>query len=135
MNRIRAVVTRIERSDNVTVVSFDADGCMMRMMGLGLNVDVAVGDPVVLGVKATNIALARAFAGEVSISNRLDAVVESLENGMLLSSVMLRAGETRLECITMRDAVREMDIEEGDEVTALIKASELSILETTKERR
>lgn len=134
MNRIRAVVTGIERAENVTVIVFDAEGTTMRMMGLGLNVDVQLGDPVMLGVKATNIALARAFMGEVSISNRLESIVESVEDGTLLCSIMLRAGDTRLECITTLDAVREMAIEEGDEVTVLIKASELSILETLKER-
>lgn len=133
MNRIRAVVTDIRRIDNVTIVSFDADGYAMRMMGLGFNVAAGVGDRVTLGIKATNIALARAFAGEISISNRLNAVIEEVHNGELLSSIMLRVGETPLECITTLDASREMGLEEGDEVTALIKASELSILDIDKE--
>lgn len=129
MNRIEARVSRIERTDNLSIVAFEAQGFELRMMALGLNVPVSIGSDVVLGVKATNVALAKQLRGELSISNRLKATVESVRNGNLLSSVVLRVGETPMECITTRDAAEQMALEEGDEVVALIKASELSILE------
>ncbi len=132
MNRIPAHVTRIDQETQLTVVAFDAYGITLTMMGLGLNVAVEVGDAVVLGVKATHIALAKSLKGEISISNRLECDVEEVENGRLFSSVSLRFKETPLECITLRTSTERLTLAAGDKVSALIKASELSILEVRK---
>lgn len=133
MNRIEARVTEIRRTENITIVSFDAQGTPMRMMALGLNLPMAAGTEVVLGIKATNIALAKELRGDLSISNRLETVVAAVENGALLASVTLLFGTTPMECITTVEASRAMTLKTGDRVTALIKASELSVLEIRKE--
>lgn len=129
MNHIPAHVTHIQQERNLTVITFDAYGTALTMMGLGLNVAANVGDAVLLGVKATNIALAKGLQGTVSISNRLECDVAEVESGTLFCNVGLRFGPTLLECITLQSAVERLSLEPGDKVTALIKASELSILE------
>ncbi|MHC3995578.1 TOBE domain-containing protein [Thiomicrolovo sp. ZZH C-3] len=133
MNRIEAYITRIERRDNITVVSFNADGQPMRMMALGLTSPIAVGTRVILGAKASHVALAKQLDGHLSISNRLEAVIETVETGALLCSVTLRVGPARMESIITLDSAETMALHEGDSVTALIKASDLSILEIVEE--
>ena len=129
MNRISAVVTAIESVDTITVVDFDASGTPMRMMALEMTERVEVGSKVLLGVKASGVILAKAFGGSLSISNRLDAVVESVKNGRLVSSVKVRFGEARMESIITRESSERMGLQPGDRLTVLIKASDLSILE------
>ncbi|UFS61850.1 TOBE domain-containing protein [Sulfurimonas sp. HSL-3221] len=129
MNRIEAYITSIERRDNITIVSFDAGGAPMRMMALGLAIPIAVGTRVILGAKASHVALAKKLEGHLSISNRLEAVIETVETGALLCSVTLRVGPARMESIITRDSAETMALHQGDSVTALIKASDLSILE------
>lgn len=133
MNRIPAQVTRIERQDDISVVTFDAGGTEMRMMALGLNLPITEGSAVILGVKATNVALSIGPVGENSISNRLKCDISALDKGALLCSIRLRFGATPLECITTMEACKRLMLKPGEEVTALIKASELSILEVIKE--
>jgi len=129
VNRIGAYVTKIERTGNITVVTFDASGQPMRMMALGLNTPIAVGAHVILGAKASHVALAKRLEGDLSISNRLDAVIETVETGALLCSVMLRVGPTLIESIITRESAERMGLQTGDTVKALIKASDLSIME------
>lgn len=129
MNRIEARVTHIERLDNITIVSFDAQGTPMRMMALGLNIPVRIGTRVVLGFKASHVALATHLLGRLSISNRLNAVIEAVETGTLLCSVTLRVGPTRMESIITRESAETMELQPGEDVTALIKASDLSIVD------
>lgn len=129
MNRISAVVTAIESVDTITVVDFDASGTPMRMMALEMTERVEVGSKVLLGVKASGVILAKAFGGSLSISNRLDAVVESVKNGRLVSSVKVRFGEARMESIITRESSERMGLQPGDRLTVLIKASDLSVLE------
>lgn len=133
MNRIAAYVTEITTSEGITIVTFDAGGVPMRMMALGLNLPLREGSAVTLGVKATNIALAKALRGDLSISNRLETVIEDVENGELLSRIMLRFRRSILECTTTVEASRAMGLKAGDTVTALIKASELSVLSVAEE--
>jgi molybdopterin-binding protein len=129
MNKIPATVTAIESTENITVVSFESYGQPMRMMALELDKALSVGANVILGARASNIALAKGLEGIISISNRLDVTVESINNGALLCSVKLRFGEALLECVITRESSQRMELKAGDRVTALIKASELSVLE------
>jgi len=129
VNRIEARVTTVERHDNITVVSFNADGQPMRMMALGLTIPVETGTRVILGAKASQVSLSKYLVGDISISNRLPAEIESVETGALLCSVMLRVGRVLMESIITRESAANMDLRPGDSVTALIKASDLSIVE------
>ena len=65
----------------------------------------------------------------LSYSNQLQVQITSIERGKLLSSILLKLGSFSLESMTSTDAVERLDLKEGDEVIALIKANELSILE------
>jgi molybdopterin-binding protein len=129
MNRIHASVTAITSVDNITIVSFESNGQPMRMMALELDETLEPGASVILGVKASGISLAKQVEGQLSISNRLDVTVEAVKNGALLCSVRLRFGDIPLESIITRESSQRMNLQPGDRVTALIKASELSVLE------
>ena len=129
MNRIPAVVTAVESVDGITIVSFQTEGTPMRMMALEMAERVAVGMGVILGVRASGIALATSLGGNLSISNRLDVTVASVTNGELLSSVKVRFGSEVMESIITRESSLRMALQPGDRVTALIKSSDLSILE------
>ena len=129
MNRIKATVTAVESLDNITVVAFEAAGQKMRMMALALNTPLEPGSRVVLGVKASHVSLAKELEGMLSISNRLEVVVERVTCGALLASVKVRLDDTPIESIITRESSERMGLVPGERVVALIKASELSILE------
>lgn len=128
MNHITAVVTQIAKESRITLVSYDANGMSLRSMGLGMNLPVQVGSHVVLGVKATHVAIAKQFEGEISFSNCLKADVQAIELGELLCNVTLRVGQSEIESIFTRETCERMRLREGDQVVALMKASDLSLL-------
>jgi len=129
MNKIDAIITAIESFESITIVNFEAAGQPMRMMALELNKSLAVGSKVTLGVKASNIALARGFSDMLSISNQLKATIESINNGKLLSSIKFSFAGSLIESIITRESVSRMNLQTGIDIIALIKSSELSILE------
>lgn len=129
MNKIKATVTDIKSMDNLSIVSFQAQADLMQMMALGLNLPLEVGSKVILGVKASSVAISTSLSTEISISNQLVCIVETLNKGELLCSVKLRFNESIIGSIITMNSVSKMNIKEGDSVIALIKASELSILE------
>ena len=128
MNTFIATVTKIDTIDNLNIVNFEFSDQTLIMMSLDLSDDIKIGTKVKLITKPSYIAIAKEFSGILSYSNQLKAKIIELENGKLLSSVKLQIEEFVLESIITFESSQKMDLKVGDEVTAFIKASELSIL-------
>ncbi len=133
MNQIDATLSDIQSINNLAVVTFKIKEQKMRMMSLGLNSSIPIGSKVTLGVKASSIALAKDLHGMISLSNQLKCIVKSVKNGVLLSSIKLSVDNLIIESIITLESSKRMNLKSGDNVTALIKASELSILKVEKD--
>ena len=108
---------------------FDFFGKTLKMMSLDLNKNVQIGKKVKLAVKPTNISIAKNLFGEISLSNQLVVNIKSIENGQLLSSIILEVNDTIFESIITADSSKRMNLQKNEQVTILIKASDLSIME------
>jgi molybdopterin-binding protein len=97
------------------------------MMSLELNDAIKAGTKVKLSIAPSHVAIAKNLSGDVSYSNRLPSTILSIENGKLLSSLKLGFFDTVLESIITVESSKRLDLKVTDRVTALIKASELSI--------
>jgi len=128
MNTLVTTVIKIDNIDNLNIVKFDFSNQTLSMMSLDLSDDIKIGTKVKLITKPSYIAIAKEFSGILSYSNQLKAKIKDIENGKLLSSVKLQIEEFVLESIITFESSKKMDLKVGDEVTAFIKASELSIL-------
>ncbi|MCW8822312.1 MAG: TOBE domain-containing protein [Sulfurovum sp.] len=128
MSHIKAIITQIDTVDNLNIVKFDFYGYSLKMMSLGLTDDITVGKEVILGIKPTHIAIGKGFSGLVSYSNQIKAKIISCEKGKLLSSLKLSVEDVVLESIITLESTIAMDLKVDDDVTMMIKASELSIL-------
>lgn len=127
MSSIIATVTQIDNCDSLHIVKFDCHNQTLSMMSLDLTDKIKIGTKVKLVIKPSHIAIAKNFSGEVSYSNKLDTIINSIENGQLLSSVKLDFFDTTLESIITLNSSQRMGLKVGDKVTAFIKASEISI--------
>ena len=129
MNYIKACISEINRCENINLVSFAVGSEVLQMMSLELTEGLEVGAMVSIGTKSTNISLAKDFRGALSVSNQLACHIISLEYGELLCRVKLSFLRFEIESIITKESALSMKLEEGDAVLALIKSSELSIVE------
>jgi len=129
MNHIRATISKIEQYEGVSAVFFSALGLELSMVSLELNPALKVGVDVKLSAKATNISLSKKTHDDISISNQLEGVVKSIENGMILSSVNIQIEDIFLQSIISSKSASKMDIKVGDKIVVLIKASDIAIVE------
>ena len=129
MSQLIATITKISTVDNLNIVEFDFHGNILKMMSLDLGKEVQLGKKVILSVKSTNVSLAKNLSGDLSFSNKIVAIIENVENGILLSSITLKINNTYIESIITADSSKRMQLQENDSVTILIKASNLSIEE------
>lgn len=129
MSKLIATIKKINSIDNLNIVEFEFLGTTLKMMSLDLSSNIQIGKKVRLSVKPSNISIAKNFTGEISLSNQLVAIIQNIENGKLLSSVSLKISDFLLESIITVDSSKRMNLQIGDEVKILIKASNLSIEE------
>lgn len=127
MSNIEATIKDIQTVDSLNIVTFDFEGIDLSMMSLELKEEVQIGKRVLLGTKPTTVAIAKDFSGEISYSNQINANIETIEIGQLLCSISLVTNTTTFESIITAKSAKRLNLKQGDNVTALIKASEISI--------
>lgn len=133
MSQIIATIKNIRNVDSLNIVEFGFYKHTLKMVSLNLNKQIAINKKVKLSIKPTNILIAKNLQGEISISNQLKAKIVKVENGELLSSILLKVEDTILESIITVDSSKNMNLVEDEEVLILIKASDLFIQEVIDE--
>ncbi|MBL0709253.1 MAG: transporter [Sulfurimonas sp.] len=128
MNIFKSTITNIQNLENLNIVNFDFASQKLSMMSLDLGEDIKIGSEVELSAKSTQIAIAKSFQGELSYSNQLDAKILSVDNAQLLSCIKLSCGDMICESVITKSSSLRMNLQAGDDVKLLIKASELSII-------
>jgi molybdopterin-binding protein len=73
------------------------------------------------------------MAFKTSARNRLTGVVTAVRLGNVMAQVEIRVGENDLVAAITRDAAVDLDLKEGDEVVAIIKATEVMVGKTDGE--
>ena len=129
MSTLIAKIINIQNIDNLHIVKFDFFGQSLSMMSLELTDNIQIGTKIILKTKATSIAIAKDFSGELSYSNKLSSKIVAIQNGKLLTTIRLQTNDTILESIITKDSSLRMNLQVGDDVVALIKANEISIQE------
>ena len=64
---------------------------------------------------------------KLSARNQIPARVTSITQGEAIANVVLDAGGVRLVASVTVEAVRELGIQEGSQVTAVVKASDIML--------
>jgi molybdopterin-binding protein len=127
MSQLQAQITDIQSVENLNIVTFTCANAVLKMISLDLPSDIQKDTEVLLTCKPTSVAIAKNFSGELSFSNQLNAVISSIDIGELLCTLQLEFAAFRLESIITADSALRLRLSKGDEVTVLIKASDLSI--------
>jgi molybdopterin-binding protein len=64
---------------------------------------------------------------ELSARNQLDATVKSVKLGTIMAEVTVDVGGQEIVAAITRGSVERLDLGEGDEVTVIIKATEVML--------
>ncbi|MGP2655648.1 TOBE domain-containing protein [Malaciobacter sp. WC5094] len=126
---IKATIKNIQSQKSIHIVEFDFNGVTLKMMSLELSNRIKIGTKVSLSIKSTQITIAKNITGMLSCSNKIRAKINHVDNGDLLSCILLDINGVLLESIITASASKQMVLQKDDEVHVFIKASEISILE------
>ena len=86
------------------------------------------GNTIELVFKETEVSLAKNLSGMISMRNRMKCTILHIECGELLSKVSLQFQEYTITSAITTRSVNLLDLKIGDEVEALVKANEVSLM-------
>jgi molybdate transport system regulatory protein len=131
MNKLSGIISRIQQSGAILLVDVDVDGHGFSAMLIESAVQpewLATGNAINLVFKETEVSLAKNLSGIISMRNRMKCTVQHIVRGELLSKIDLKFHSyTILSAITTR-SVDSLQLAIGDEVEALVKANEVSLM-------
>lgn len=89
------------------------------------------GDSITVLIKGTDVMLAKSLSGMISARNRVSGVVKQIIEGDVVSKVFVESQDEMLHAVITNTSLREMDISEGNDITAIVKSTELILYKET----
>ena len=64
---------------------------------------------------------------QISARNKLQGTVRSIKLGGVMAEVVVRVGENEIVSVVTRTSAEELGLPEGDEVTVIVKSTEVML--------
>ncbi|HZL09329.1 MAG TPA: TOBE domain-containing protein [Prolixibacteraceae bacterium] len=131
MNKLTGKISRIQQSGAIILIDADVDGHVISAMLIESATHpewLQVGNSIDLVFKETEVSLAKNLSGIISMRNRMKCTVQHIERGELLSKIDLKFQTERITSAITTRSVDNLQLAVGDEVEALVKANEVSLM-------
>ncbi len=131
MNKLTGTISQIQQSGAILLVDVDIDGHGFSAMLIESATQpewLQTGNSIELVFKETEVSLAKNLSGMISMRNRMKCTILHIELGELLSKVSLQFQEYTITSAITTRAVSSLDLKIGDEVEAMVKANEVSLM-------
>lgn len=131
MNKLPGIIANIQQSGAILLVDIKvADRLFSALLIESANQPewVKIGETIDIVFKETEVSLAKNLSGQISLRNRMQCVVLKIDRGELLSRVFLKFQEYTLSSAITTRSVDSLNLNIGDEVEALVKSNEVSLM-------
>lgn len=131
MNKLPGKITQIQQSGSILLVDIDVDGhgfSAMLIESASQPDWLSQGNEIDLVFKETEVSLAKNLSGIISMRNRMKCTVKQIERGGLISKVDLKFKQFGVTSAITTRSVDVLNLKIGDEVEALVKANEVSLM-------
>ncbi|MEU6846591.1 TOBE domain-containing protein [Streptomyces sp. NPDC046716] len=130
-NQIPGTVTAVTAGEAMATVRVRLDGGQQLTSAITVDavkeLGLAEGSAVSALVKSTEVSLATGAVEGLSIRNRLPGTVRDIVAGAAMATVKVAVEGGELTAAVTKDAVTDLGLAVGSSVTALIKATEVSL--------
>lgn len=131
MNKLTGKISRIQQSGAILLVDVQVDGhgfSALLIESASHPECIQTGAMIHLVFKETEVSIAKNISGLISTRNRMKCTVLHIERGELISKISLQFHDYFLTSAITTRSVDALGLNLGDEVEALIKANEVSLM-------
>ena len=132
MNKIPGIITEIKVEGNISLLSIHSGEIKFTSIVLEVpetSAYLKVGNPINILFKETEVIIGKGDVKFISLRNKIDCVVDSIEQGKLLCKLFLSSELGEIRSIITSNAVNQLQINVGDRVVAMIKTNEIILSE------
>lgn len=130
MNSLLGNITEIITEDSLSLVKIKVQNSVLTSIVIDTPETVnylKTGNEIKIHFKETEVILAKNSTGIISLQNKMDCIVHSFEKGALLCKIVLNFGNNKITSVITTNAFDQLNIQENDEITAMIKTNEISL--------
>ena len=130
MNTLTGEILKIEEKGSLTLVKAVANSIAITAIVIDTPKSAGylkVGNKVDVIFKETEVIVATGAALKISLQNRFKGPVKSIDEGELLSKVIINSPAGDITSIITTNAVKQLELKPGKEVTALVKTNEIML--------
>jgi molybdate transport system regulatory protein len=130
MNKLEGIIIHITSQDDLSLIDLKVDNDLFTTILINSDdIDYLKTDnKVFILFKETEVSIAKNLSGILSIRNKMRSKVKEILKGKILTKVVLDYKDKSIISIITTRSVNELDLQIGDEVDALVKTNEVSIM-------
>jgi molybdate transport system regulatory protein len=132
MNRLAGNIESVVTDGQVALVEVRVGRNLITSILLeksGNEKHMHTGDEVEVVFKETEVSVAKNLSGGLSLKNRLQSKITDIQKGTILTRIAGVCGTHKLTSIITTGSSNLMDLQIGDEVEFLVKATEVLIIQ------
>lgn len=131
MNELRGHIKTVEVSGNLSLVGVELqNGQLFKAIVIDTPQSASYLEPdtaVAVVFKETEVIIGTGTQFQISLQNQIPATIAQLEQGKLLSKLKLETTNGSISAIISSNAVDNLNLKLGQEVTAMIKLNEVML--------
>ena len=89
--------------------------------------DLKVGKKAIFLFKASSVIVLKNNHIKLSATNQINGVVSEIKDGAVNAEVIIDANGSKISAVITKESVNGMDLKVGDNVTAIIKATQIIV--------
>lgn len=132
MNKLKGKITEITSYEGISLVNVRIGDSLFGTVLLDTPNSCSyleLDKNITVAFKETEVAIALPNVGDISMSNQIQCIIKSIQNGKILTQIELTCKDGNLTSIITSRSSSRLKLEQGKEVIALIKANEISLIE------
>jgi len=132
MNILKGNISNIKTQGNISLVKVDSDGIIFSSIVIETPETASylkIGTAIHVVFKETEVVLAKTLENEISMLNRVEGTVKEIEEGTLLTKVMVNTKIGNITAFITTEAVETLQLKEGNEICAMVQTTEIMLSE------
>lgn len=130
MNILKGEIETVKERNNLSLVSIKVG--QIRLSSIVIDTSdtapyLKPGNSVSVIFKETEVIIGKGKDHKVSLQNKLEGHVESIETGDLLSKLTLSTMVGKIISVITTNAVDQLHLKKGSEITAMVKTNEIML--------
>ena len=132
MNILKGTIEKLTISGSLTLIGIKVGTIDMSAIVIDTPktaLYLKIGNTITVVFKETEVIIGKGNTDEISLRNKFKGTIEILESKELLSKLTIKTNVGKISSIITTNAVKQLKLELGTAVTAMVKTNEILISE------